>query len=462
MKKILTLILTICLSFSSVIFVNAEDFEGDRDKYLEMCSKPDSQKTPDEVATCKAFMNYMASQSADLNKQLKDIEAKREEIAKDIKVYAEKVRGYDIQIAALKKEINALNDEIVIKQEEIKTKEDEIAAQQAEIDALKAKLKDRMVTAQKTMRLNQYLDIMVGAKDFNDLIRRSNGINDILSYDQATLDQMADLIVQLNLAKDALEVAKAELDSKKQEVVNKQNTLLVYRQEAETVRQEYLKKEAELEAEGNKIAGNLEAIKNTMTEIASKLVEIAASSGFARPVGGARVSAGTWYYPESFGGGVHLGMDFATGSGTSVMAVGNGVILKSVDGCGVGYLGNSCGGNLGGSSGGGNQIYLLTNINGSLYAVKYLHLLAGTPIATGTIVSAGDRIASVGSSGNSSGSHLHIEVFYLGSGSIANYAQNWNGDLAFGAGWGYSALSKLCENGAGVPCRVKPESVFGG
>jgi len=462
MKKILTLILTICLSLSSVLIVKAEDFDTDKDKYIEMCSKPDSQKTPEEVTICKAFMNYMASQSTDLNKQLKEIEAKREEIAKDIKVYAEKIRGYDIQIANLKKEIDALNSEIVIKQEEIRIKEEEIAAQQAEIDALKEKLKNRMITAQKTMRINKYLDILIGAKDFNDLIRRTNGINSILSYDQATLDQMADMIIQLNIAKDALEVAKAELDSKKQEIVNKQNTLLVYRQEAEIVRQEYMKQSAELEAQGNRIAGNLEAIKNTMAEIASKLVEIAASSGFVRPLSGGRVTAGTWHYPASFGGGVHLGMDFAAPSGTTVVAVGNGVILKSVDGCGVGYLGNSCGGNLGGSYGGGNQIYLLTNINGNLYAVKYIHLLAGTPIATGTIVSAGERVGAVGSSGNSTGAHLHIEVFYLGSGSIANYAQNWNGDLAFGAGWGLAALSRLCENGVGAPCRVKPESVFGG
>lgn len=462
MKKLLILLLTICLSFSSVLIIKAEDFDTDKDKYIEMCSKPDSQKTPEEVQTCKSFMSYMASQSTDLNKQLKEIEDKREEIAKDIKIYAEKVRGYDIQIASLKKEIDELNAEIVIKEEEIRVKEEEIAAQQAEIDALKEKLKNRMVTTQKTMRINKYLDILIGSKDFNDLIRRTNGINSILSYDQATLDQMAEMIVQLNIAKDALELAKAELDSKKQEIVNKQNTLLVYRQEAETVRQEYLKKEAELEAEGNKIAGNLEAIKNTMAEIASKLVEIAASSGFMRPLSGGRVTAGTWYYPDSFGGGVHLGMDFAAPSGSTVVAVGNGVILKSVDGCGVGYLGNSCGGNLGGSYGGGNQVYLLTNINGSLYAIKYLHLLAGTPISTGTIVSAGDRVGAVGSSGNSSGSHLHIEVFYLGSGSIASYAQNWNGDLAFGAGWSYAALSRLCENGAGAPCRIKPESVFGG
>ena len=468
-KRILKFTLAVCLTFSFTFVLalaeepttNTEgDFAANKSKYNEMCGKPSSQLSAEEQKTCSAYINYMSKQSSDLTKQLKEIESKRAEIAADIKVYAEKIRNYDKQISVLRAEINSLNEEIAQKEEEIRIKEEEIIAQQAEIDALKEKVKSRMVIAQKIMRLNQYLDVIIGAKDFNDLIRRSNGINDIVSYDQVTLDQMADLIEQLNTAKAALVVAKADLDTKKESVVKKQNELIVFRSEAELVRQEYLKKEAELEAEGNKIAGNLEAIKNTMRELSSKLGAIAMSSGFNRPIGGGKVSAGTWNYPSSFGGGVHLGMDFAAAVGTTVYAAGNGVVLKSVDGCGYGYLGNSCGGD--GSSGGGNQIYLLTKISGSLYAVKYLHLNAGSPIPTGTIVNGGDRIADLGSSGNSTGPHVHVEVFYLGNGSVADYAQNWNGDLSFGAGWGYSALSRLCANGVGAPCRVKPESVFGG
>lgn len=148
------------------------------------------------------------------------------------------------------------------------------------------------------------------------------------------------------------------------------------------------------------------------------------------------------------------------GIGTPIAAAGNGVILNSADGCGNnGYLGNTCGGS-GGSRGGGNQVYLLTNINGTTYAVKYLHMSPGSPIATGSVVSAGDQIGTVGQSGNASAPHTHIEVFKLGTMSIESYANSWNGDLAFGAGWGSGALSNTCDK-RGAPCRVKPETAFG-
>ena len=182
------------------------------------------------------------------------------------------------------------------------------------------------------------------------------------------------------------------------------------------------------------------------------------TTGWTYPVPGAVRSAGTWYYNS---GGVHLGYDFAISPGSAIYAAGNGVILRSADACPTyGGLGSGCG--YPGSYGGGNQVYLLTKINGSLYAVKYLHMMSGSPIAQGTIVTAGTQIGKVGSSGNSSGPHCHIEIFWLGSAdNFSNYAKTWNLDLAFGCGWGYSALSRLCENGVGAPCRIRPETIFG-
>ena len=462
-KIFVTMMAVLLVLGSAPVRIMAE--EGDQPDYSNtgywesLCMQSSSNLSIDQQNACKAYIANMSQQSASLQKQLNDIEARRADIAKDVQKYAAQVRNYDNEIAKMQAEIDEMQAQIDELVGQIAVKEEEIATKEAEIESLKAKVKDRMVLSQETMRLNKYLDFIMGAESLADLIRRSNGLNDIADYDHATLVGLGDMIAQLEIDRAELQDKKFQLDVAKEQVDKRKEEVVVKREEARVVYEEFKKKEAELEAEGNRIAGNLEAIKELMTKMMDELNKIPASGGFSYPVPGAHISAGTWYYPA---GGVHLGEDFAAGVGTPVYAVGNGVVIKSVDGCGYGYLGNTCGSAQGGSSGGGNQIYLLTSINGSLYAVKYLHLSAGTPIAEGTIVSAGQYVGAVGSSGNSSGPHCHIEVFYLGTQSLASYATSWNGDLAFGAGWSYSGLSRACDNGVGAPCRYRPETFFGG
>ncbi len=184
------------------------------------------------------------------------------------------------------------------------------------------------------------------------------------------------------------------------------------------------------------------------------------SEGWTPPVEGAIRSAGTWNYS---GGGKHLGYDFAISEGSEIRAVANGIVLVSADGCAYGGLGSTCAGT-GGSTSGGNQVYLLVTVQDKLYAVKYLHMKLGSPIKQGTQVKAGDHIGLVGSTGNSSGAHCHVEIFYLGDASnFEDYLNSWNGDLAFGCGWAgsYDGYGRRCDAGYEAPCRIRPETVFG-
>ncbi len=457
MKKGIGLSISLLLLVGSLIPVFAEiDFTGKEDEYTALCSSPKMELTDQEKKECGEFLQYLSDQSGDLKTKLDDLEKQRKDIAKNIVEYIKKIQGYTAKIENLAKEIAVLNTEISVKVEEIKLKEVVILEKEDEVEGLREQIKHRMVAAQSSMRLNKYLDIIMGAKDLNDLIRRTNGLKDIANYDEKTRIELKGLIDELKIEKEELEKTKQELEVAKESVVKKRNESLVLREQAEIVKEELEKQEADIEAEGNRIASDYEALKALAKEISANIDKIPNSSGFTRPISGGRITANTWYYPS---GGVHLGIDYGAPIGTSVRAAGNGFVLKSVSGCPYGAIGNSCGAAQGGSSGGGNQVYLLTKINNTLYAVKYLHLLDKTPIAQGSIVSAGDTIAKLGSSGNSSGPHVHVEVFKLGTMSINEYIESWKGDLAFGAGWGSSALSKTCDK-VGTPCRVRPESVF--
>lgn len=458
MKKSLVILLSVLLLVGSVVPIMAEgeDF-SDKASWTAKCST--ANLTDAEQKQCALFVQSMSDESSSLRDQLAAIEAKRETIAANIAEYGKKISGYETEIKTLNVEIATLNEQIAVKEAEIVTKEAEIVTKEAEVEQLKQKVMHRMVAGQSGMRLNQYIDIIMGAKNLNDLVRRTNGIKDITDYDESEREKLRTLIDELNVAKAEIVATKEILVTDKASVVSKQEKVILMKKEVEVAIQESKKQEAELEAEGNRIAGNIAGIKAALAALSSSIANIPNSLGFVRPVSGGKVTAGTWYYPASFGGGVHLGIDYAPGRGSSIFAAGNGVVIKSVDGCGEGGIGNGCGASQGGSYGGGNQIYLLTKINGTLYAIKYLHMQAGSPIAQNKIVNSGDYIGQVGNSGNSTGPHCHVEVFKLGTMDINDYIASWNGDLAFGTGWGASAIGTTCES-RGAPCRVRPESVF--
>lgn len=414
-----------------------------------------------EKASCAAFMTQMSESSKDLKDRIAEIEAERSKIAEDISYYGQLVQGYQADADALNGEIATLNGEIAVKDKEIKEKEKKVDESQAEIDAAQEKIIERMVIAQETMRINKFLDILMGAKSFEDFIRIANGLSTITEYDEKVMADLGELIEKLNKEKAELQVAKDELAVKRQEVVDKQNEILAMKYQAQLVEEEYRLKAAELVNLGNKYAADIEAIQETMRAITEKLNEVVAAPGWTYPVAAGYIhpGAGTWAYAS---GGIHLGVDFVAPKGTALLAAGNGVIINSVNGCGDGWLGNGCVGP-GGSWGGGNQIDALFKINGGLYAVKYSHMLINTPIPKGTVVMAGDVVGQVGMSGNATGPHCHLEIYYLGGEeNFTSYATNWDGDLSFHCGWYTEALNHICENGAGAPCRVKPESVFGG
>ncbi len=441
-----------------------EDFSNT--EYWNAVCMDTYEMTQETKEACEAYMEYMASQSEELEAMMAEAEERAAMYQTNIEAMLVQIADYQDRIDALTVEINDLNAKIKVKEKEIAQKEVEIQDMENTVEDLKAKVRTRVAQSQSSMRLNKAFDILMGAATFEDFIRIANGLQDITNYDRSTLEKLNQVITELNEAKALLETAKKELEDTRAEAKAKQDTFLALQYESQLALDTYREYLATTQAEMNQISANISAIQSKMAEIADALATVVASGSWLYPVPGARITAGagTWYYA---GGSVHLGADYGSGvvyGSTYIVAVGNGVILNTADGCPYGYLGSTCGYTQGGSQGGGNQVYLLTQVDDGLYLVKYLHLLAGSlAVSRGDIVNAGDYLALVGSSGNSTGPHCHIEVFYLGPASnFSNYAQTWDGDLAFGCGWGYSGLNRLCQNGVGAPCRLRPEDIFGG
>ena len=388
--------------------------------------------------------------------RMRELEAKMAEAQQNYEEYMALASQFGAQVEALEEEIAIITPQIEELTNRITELETSIEEKQQLVQELEERVLSRMVDAQKTMHFNPYLDFIMGSKGFTDMIRRIYGIEAINSKEDKDREELKDII-------ETLEKEKAELAIAKEDLENKKVDLQIKQEEAELMRNYYNEAARQADEEADNYRNQIDEeirIQTTIELNLEDLINLDPATGFSSPVPGSSISAGFPYYPQSFGGGVHLGVDYAAKIGTYLFAPADGVIIISDDNCPtVGYLGNSCGGLGGGVSYGGNQIYFLCSVNGTVYALTFSHLYSGSLRGVG-VVTQGTPIARVGSSGNSTGPHCHIEMYYLGEGenedlpAYINALNQGRYSLSFNCGWGYAALANICSNKGSAPCRL--------
>ena len=115
----------------------------------------------------------------------------------------------------------------------------------------------------------------------------------------------------------------------------------------------------------------------------------AASLGYTSPVPGGAIGTAYKVAGSMWSSGYHTGVDFRVGTGTSLKAVGNGTVVSA------GWAGAY-----------GNQVVI--RLNDGYYA-QYAHL-SSLSVSAGQTVTAGQQVGLSGSTGNSTGPHLHFEI----------------------------------------------------
>jgi murein DD-endopeptidase MepM/ murein hydrolase activator NlpD len=456
--KSLLIVPMILLIFTTTITTSAIDFSQNEQYYEKLCFGTISREN---YSVCQQYQEYINKKAKDAKADLAKLQSELKNLKGNIVAYAQKVSEYEATIADLDRQIRALTDSIYYLETNIKTLEYQIVIREDNAEAIDNGIRDRLVVMQGFLSVNGYIEFIMNATSFSDLIRRVEGIQDTTTYDKEQIKELQIEIEKIKTDKVELERQKTVLVDNRVNLETNQDTMAQLKVEVEKIIIEYKKQESDLMALQAELISDLNAVQEKLKKVSAALNAVVTSTGFMRPVAsGYRISAGAWYYPASFGGGRHMGVDFAAPVGTPIRAVGNGIVMYSADNCSTyGYLGNSCG--RPGVSMGGNQTYLLTSINNKTYWIIHFHLEKDSTRAMGTIVNQGERIGNIGSSGNSTGPHLHIEVVYVGNNTMNYYASRWNGDLSFGAGWGTTGWNRRCEvNGNSPPCRLNPLNVF--
>jgi murein DD-endopeptidase MepM/ murein hydrolase activator NlpD len=147
-------------------------------------------------------------------------------------------------------------------------------------------------------------------------------------------------------------------------------------------------------------------------------------------------------------------VDFAAGKNKHVVAPANGIVAYTYDKCTSGGLGNGCGI----PWGGGNQVLLIVQVGNRTYGILNCHMSKGLDVKTGDIVEQGTILGNVGSTGNSSGAHLHQEIYDLGTMSLQQALNRYKSyGVTFGTGW--NTLTTTCDR-RGTPCRMNPQNIY--
>ncbi len=346
-----------------------------------------------------ATVNELKSKLSQAQSEKAAAESKLNSIKSDkIDLEAEK-KAIDLQLAELGTEIHTVNNQISEVQSEIDAKQSEIDIAQAELDEYTA-LYETRVRVMYECGNTSYLDVIFGSESFSDLLYRIDLVNQIVDYDQSIMDNMK---ASINVIKEA----KAVIEARKEELEVSKSILDVKASQLESVQAskiELLSKLAADEATYKKILDDADAAEASLrAQIQSMTTSSSAatpaknysSEQFVWPTNTTYITSsyGTRFHPIQKRYKTHTGVDIGAGQGAPIYAAASGTVLSA-----------------GWNSGYGK--YIVINHGGGVQTL-YAHSSA-LYVQAGDTVTKGQTIAAVGSTGNSTGPHLHFEVLNYG------------------------------------------------
>lgn len=341
-----------------------------------------------------AFADYK-SDWEQAEKELSEEKEKYEQIesSKD-KAQAQK-QSLKNQQSIILDQISQSIEQINQKELEISNQEQVIAEKQAQIDERWGDFKDRM-QAMQVMHDSGAVAMITSAQSLYDLLTFSTTLQQVSEKDTEVLEEMNQQKAELEAEKQELEQAMAELESAKAALEDKSDQLSanIQAQDATISKLDAdAKAQEQVVAEKQKLADEAEAAYEQWVQQNASSGSGVCAEGFIWPLPSAgRVT--TEFGADQWVNGVfssgHKGIDIAIAGGTPIYAAHNGTVAATT-----------------GHWSYGNVVMI---DNGDGISTLYAHMQSAAIVSVGQTVTQGQVIGYVGSTGNSSGNHLHFEV----------------------------------------------------
>lgn len=384
LKRIISVVLCVCIAFTALSVVALTQAEKDT-------LNKDIANLKEQASEIQAEINKLKAEKADQGAVLAAIR--------------KKIANTQAQIDRCNQEISSINSSISANKEAIAAKEKEI---EADIFEFKKRLSAMYMSGS-----DNNIQILLGAEDFSDFLRISQYTEAMSVKDKKLMDSLKaeiDLLNEKNAENEKLlneQVSiKSTIDEQQKELESQENdAAAIYNKIAnqQANQQDDLK---DVNAEIKKLQKKLE------DDIANKQYAsfINPSTGLQWPVSGYYTISAHYKSNDAVHKGRHNGMDIAGGgiAGQPIRAVADGYVTLVHNGCSHNYkkYGNCCG------NGYGN--YCVVNhgslkINGRTdnYVAYYAHA-SKIIVSNGQYVKQGQILGYVGTTGWSTGYHLHF------------------------------------------------------
>ena len=352
------------------------------------------------AAVIWADVNELKDEANGLDAEKKELQAKLDALADDKSQAVARKELLDQQIANTEAQIANTQAQIdryaaLITQTEAELVEAE------EKEAAQYELFCSRVREMEKQDEVSYWAVLFRASSFTDLLGRLDAINEIMKYDQGVIDDLKALQAEIEEKKATLESSKAETEAAKAELVSKENELNTQRSQANAVIQQLAANENETEAALADLEAEQDALWAEAQRLSDQLVAQQAANGqstesnpggYIWPVNSRYITStmGGRNSPGGIGSTNHKGTDIGrVGYTSSIYAAKSGTVIVSQ------Y-----------SSSYGNYVVIS---HGSGNTTLYAHM-SSRKVEVGQYVNQGDVIGITGSTGNSTGPHLHFEV----------------------------------------------------
>lgn len=351
----------------------------------------------DQISESERQKKELQNNITNAKKVKQELEQLRNDVAAYITKLDKEIVDLEVKIEGYKELIAEKEGEIAVTTEELN---EAIKVEETQYAAMKKQIKFMYEHGDSF-----YIDMIVNSSSFTDMLSKADYIEKLSSYSQMKLEEFITIREYTEAVKAALESEKATLDAAKESLEAEEATLQELMSEKETELANYKSqitvKENQINEYEEDLAAETAAIEALEAAVLAEQKALAAANGVTLVYDGGKF---TWPAPsyvaitDYFGyrtdpitgrTSYHSGLDLGAPGGSPILAAYDGVVVAAAYDPSMGN-------------------YIMINHGGGLYTV-YMHsrqLL----VQKDDLVTRGEKIALVGTTGRSTGNHLHFSV----------------------------------------------------